>query len=74
MDGLDEACEVIARNRDVADAMARLAPDVLEAGAKAGLWLLAAPREVGGHNYPYTSCWLSLSGWARPTPRWRGTR
>lgn len=48
MDGLDELCAVIERNRWVAEDTARLAPEVREAAGEAGLWLLAAPEEVGG--------------------------
>ena len=45
---LDAVCDVIVRNREIAEDTARLAPEVRQAAGAAGLWVLAAPKEVGG--------------------------
>ena len=72
MDGLDEVCDVVARNRDRADATARLTPEALEAGNHAGLWTLVAPRESGGHelSLPELLAVVERVGAADPTVAW----
>lgn len=49
---LDAVCDIIVRNREIAEDTARLAPEVREAAGPAGLWVLAAPKEVGGLELP----------------------
>ena len=72
IDGLDEICEIAARNRDVAEDTARLAPEVRAAGGTVGLWTLAAPREVGGHElaFPELLTVFERLGGADPTVAW----
>jgi hypothetical protein len=48
----DAVCDVIVRNREIAEDTARLAPDVWAAAGAAGLWVLAAAKEVGGPELP----------------------
>lgn len=45
---LDDLCSLITEHRDMAEDTARLAPAVVEAGGRAGLWVAGAPKEVGG--------------------------
>ena len=45
---LDAVCQVLVSNRVRADEAARMTPEVRRAATEAGLWLLVAPREVGG--------------------------
>ena len=45
---LDELCSLIDEHREEAEDLAHLAPSVVEAAGSAGLWVAAAPREVGG--------------------------
>lgn len=48
----DALCAILARHRDEADDAGRLAPAVRDAAAEHRLWLVAAPREVGGLELP----------------------
>lgn len=72
IDGLDGICEIAARNRDVADDTAQLAPEVRAAGGAVGLWTLAAPREVGGHElaFPELLTVFERLGGADPSVAW----
>ena len=45
---LDGFCKVLAANRGEAEDSARMTPEVRRAATEAGIWLLVAPREVGG--------------------------
>lgn len=67
-----ELCDIIARNRDFADRMAALAPEVLDAGDRAGLWVLCAPKEHGGLELPVAEqlALYELLGQADPTVAW----
>ena len=46
--GLEDLCALISEHREEAEDRARLAPSVVAACGEAGLWVAAAPREVGG--------------------------
>jgi alkylation response protein AidB-like acyl-CoA dehydrogenase len=45
---LDRFCKILVANRGEAEDSARMTPEVRRAATEAGLWLLVAPREVGG--------------------------
>src|SRR4051794_37556092 len=45
---LQQACAVIERDRAAAEQSSRMTPAVRDAASDARLWVLAAPREVGG--------------------------
>src|SRR4051812_46013583 len=47
---LQQACDVIERDRAAAEERSRMTPAVRDAATEAGLWVLAAPREVGGRE------------------------
>ena len=72
IDGLDELCQVIDRNRQVAEDAARLAPEVRAAAGRTRLWLLAAPKEVGGLelSLPDLATVFATVAEADPTVAW----
>ena len=72
VDGLDTLCEIIERHREEAEDLARLAPEVREAAGRAGLWVLAAPKEVGGLELPVPDqlAVFERVGAADPTVGW----
>jgi alkylation response protein AidB-like acyl-CoA dehydrogenase len=47
---LEDVCTVIAGDRDRAEREARMTPEVRAAASEAGLFTLAAPRQVGGRE------------------------
>lgn len=69
---LSDLCDLIREHREVAEDSARLAPEVLREGGKAGLWVLAAPAEVGGHELTFTELFdvLERLGQADVTVAW----
>ena len=69
---LDDLCDLIREHREMAEDSARLAPEVLRAGGSAGLWTLAAPVEVGGHELPFAELFSVLErlGQADVTVAW----
>ena len=71
---LDGFCKVLAANRGEAEDSARMTPEVRRAATEAGMWLLVAPREVGGGELHCRSWRQSSSAWARPTRRSAGAR
>ncbi|MEZ5263918.1 MAG: acyl-CoA dehydrogenase family protein [Acidimicrobiales bacterium] len=72
MDQWSDMLAVIEANRDVAERTARLAPAVLEATGRAGLWRLCAPKEVGGLelSVPEQLALCERVGRADPTVAW----
>jgi alkylation response protein AidB-like acyl-CoA dehydrogenase len=72
VENLDALCTIIERHRDEAEATARLAPAVREAAGAAGLWVLNAPKEVGGLelSLPEQLMVYERVGQADPTVGW----
>jgi alkylation response protein AidB-like acyl-CoA dehydrogenase len=69
---LDDVCKILASNRVQADETARMTPEVRRAATEAGLWLLVAPREVGGGevSLPELAAVFELLGYADPAFCW----
>src|SRR5215211_6655308 len=74
IDGLDALCRIIEEHRNEAEEMARLAPAVRAAAGAAGLWVLTAPKEVGGVelSLPEQVELYERVGQADPTVGWHG--
>jgi alkylation response protein AidB-like acyl-CoA dehydrogenase len=69
---LDGLCKTLAASRAEAEDSARMIPEVRRAATEAGLWLLVAPREVGGGelSLPELAAAFERLGEADPAFAW----